>query len=128
MGIVGPLGSSSFTLPNVERALNEMEGGAFGGASDKLNANAGGKLGGARAGTRPAASGLAASVSSTSRASATSPITPTSPGSAGGQTQHQVLHNFFQSLLTPKDRASAGGSISRSTSAKPNGTEEGAAS
>ena len=26
-GIVGPLGSSSFNLPNVERALSEMESG-----------------------------------------------------------------------------------------------------
>lgn len=27
-GIVGPLGSSSFSLPTVERALSEMEGGS----------------------------------------------------------------------------------------------------
>ncbi|EIN10994.1 DLIC-domain-containing protein [Punctularia strigosozonata HHB-11173 SS5] len=119
MGIVGPLGSSSFALPNVERALSEMEGGALGGVSDKLNVSVAGK----RTSSRPSASAMAASASS-GRASAASPISPTTPGSAGGQTQHQVLHNFFQSLLTPKDRALAGGNISRSTSTKPNGTEE----
>ena len=32
-GIVGPMGSSSFSLPNVERALTEMEGGFSTGAT-----------------------------------------------------------------------------------------------
>ena len=116
-GIVGPLGSSSFSLPNVERALSEMESstppiqaaGPTGGAAANPT-TAGGRL----AGTRPAAlsgrstSGLppaAAGLPPTSR-------TPTSPSSsqgaaaaAGGQSQHQVLQDFFQSLLNTKGSA-----------------------
>lgn len=74
-GLVGPLGSSSFSLPTVERALAEMEGGS------------GTTLGiGKRAGAP------------------TSPIIGSAP-SPTGQTQHEVLQNFFKSLLNTKDRA-----------------------
>jgi dynein light intermediate chain 1 len=66
-GLVGPLGSSTFSLPAVERALAEMEGGS----------------GGKRGGGAPS---------------------PT------GQTQHEVLQNFFKSLLNTKDRAASPGS------------------
>ena len=64
-GLVGPLGSSTFSLPGVERALAEMEGGGGGGR---------------RAGGAPS---------------------PT------GQTQHEVLQNFFKSLLNTKDRGAS---------------------
>ncbi|KAN0140383.1 hypothetical protein V8E53_001592 [Lactarius tabidus] len=76
-GLVGPLGSSSFSLPTVERALAEMEG------------SSGATLGGL--GRRAGA--------------------PTSPilGSAPSPTQHEVLQNFFKSLLNPKDRAASPG-------------------
>jgi dynein light intermediate chain 1 len=75
-GLVGPLGSSSFSLPTVERALAEMEGGSSGTT-----------LGiGKRAGAP------------------TSPIIGSAP-SPTGQTQHEVLQNFFKSLLNTKDRA-----------------------
>lgn len=67
-GLVGPLGSSTFSLPAVERALAEMEGG-----------------GSRRAGGAPS---------------------PT------GQTQHEVLQNFFKSLLNTKDRGVSSGSNS----------------
>lgn len=40
-GIVGPLGSSSFNLPNVERALVEMEGGAGPGSATGPDARKG---------------------------------------------------------------------------------------
>ncbi|KAH9988414.1 dynein light intermediate chain-domain-containing protein [Russula vinacea] len=73
-GLVGPLGSSTFSLPAVERALAEMEGSGSGG---------GGGGGGRRAGGAPS---------------------PT------GQTQHEVLQNFFKSLLNTKDRAASPGS------------------
>jgi hypothetical protein len=78
-GLVGPLGSSSFSLPTVERALAEMEG-----------ASSGATLGGGlrRAGGAP-----------------TSPIL----GGAPSPTQHEVLQNFFKSLLNPKDRAASPG-------------------
>jgi dynein light intermediate chain 1 len=79
-GLVGPLGSSSFSLPTVERALAEMEG-----------SGAGASLGGLGLGRRAGA--------------------PTSPilGSAPSPTQHEVLQNFFKSLLNSKDRAASPG-------------------
>jgi len=124
-GIVGPLGSSSFNLPNVERALSEMEIG-IGGTSTGL-----GDAATRRSTTRPistststgrpsALSALGTSASPTGISAARSPVTPIGPGpspGAGGPTQHEVLQNFFQSLLLTKDR------INRSPS-KPNGTEE----
>jgi dynein light intermediate chain 1 len=72
-GLVGPLGSSTFSLPAVERALAEMEGGGSAG-------------GGKRAG-----------------GGAPSPT---------GQTQHEVLQNFFKSLLNTKDRGASPNSAS----------------
>ncbi|TFY82754.1 hypothetical protein EWM64_g1248 [Hericium alpestre] len=105
-GIVGPLGSSSFSLPNVERALSEMEGGAGLGTS-VLNSEAARKLTGrpaARAGANVAS--LTASVGPGGR-SPTSPSMPGTPSPTNGQTQHEVLQNFFQSLLSSKDRAGA---------------------
>ncbi|KAH9967043.1 dynein light intermediate chain-domain-containing protein [Lactifluus volemus] len=71
-GLVGPLGSSSFSLPTVERALAEMEGG-------------GGSGGGSGAATLSAGVGLGR------RSGApTSPIMGSAP-SPTGQTQHEVL-------------------------------------
>ncbi|KAH9036025.1 dynein light intermediate chain-domain-containing protein [Lactarius deliciosus] len=83
-GLVGPLGSSSFSLPTVERALAEMEG-----------SSAGTSLGGLGLGKRAGAP--------------TSPILGSAP-SPTGQTQHEVLQNFFKSLLNTKDRAASPGS------------------
>jgi len=83
-GLVGPLGSSSFSLPTVERALAEMEGGSSGTT-----------LGVGRRDGAP-----------------TSPIIGSAP-SPTGQTQHEVLQNFFKSLLNTKDR----GGVSPGTSA-----------
>jgi len=82
-GLVGPLGSSSFSLPAVERALAEMEGGS---SSTTLGV-------GRRAGAP------------------TSPMVGSAP-SPTGQTQHEVLQNFFKSLLNTKDR----GGVSPGTS------------
>jgi dynein light intermediate chain 1, cytosolic len=90
-GLVGPLGSSSFSLPTVERALAEMEGGS------------GTTLGiGKRAGAP------------------TSPIIGSAP-SPTGQTQHEVLQNFFKSLLNTKDRAVSPGA----SAVSPVGTSRG---
>lgn len=112
-GIVGPLGPSSFNLPNVERALTEMEAGIGAGAA---GANLGASVSGSNAadrrlsrGARPIAStlstgGVTAGVASLNRQN--SP-TANSPSPTGGQTQHEVLQNFFQSLLSSKDRAGA---------------------
>ncbi|KAG7097328.1 hypothetical protein E1B28_004687 [Marasmius oreades] len=93
-GVVGPLGSSSFNLPNVERVLSEMESGV-GGAG----------LGDSRKGGRPPAN-----VKTTTRPPSSPTQVPQSP-SPTGQTQHEVLQNFFQSLLSNKDRPNASAAI-----------------
>ncbi|KAF8559427.1 DLIC-domain-containing protein [Imleria badia] len=118
-GIVGPLGSSSFSLPTVEKALADMETGL--GGSGALNASVNGDASRrlSRGGARPT-SGLPAvggpAASTTGRAP-TSP-TPSAPqSSTGGQTQHEVLQNFFQSLLSSKDRAGASAAASRAAAA-----------
>ncbi|KAG5648773.1 hypothetical protein DXG03_000122 [Asterophora parasitica] len=106
-GIVGPLGSSSFNLPNVERALTDMEvgmgGGPGAGAADAArrstriaNAPSGRPAGLAPVGTSAPASGRAPA--------SPIPASAGSPSPTGGQTQHEVLQNFFQSLLSSKDR------------------------
>lgn len=115
-GIVGPLGSSSFNLPNVERALTEMETGIGGGVT------AGGVTLGPSAnvtsaadrrlsrGTRPTASTLSTGSVTSGVAGNLRPQpspTTTSPSATSGQSQHEVLQNFFQSLLSSKDRAGA---------------------
>ena len=90
-GLVEPLGSSSFSLPTVERALAKMEA-----SSMEVT------LGGLRRGGAP-----------------TSP----SLGSAPSPTQHEVLQNFFKSLLSPKDRAASPGTsaVSPGATAAPAG-------
>ncbi|CAA7260130.1 unnamed protein product [Cyclocybe aegerita] len=126
-GIVGPLGSSSFNLPNVERAMSEMETGAS--APTSLGVP-GGRLGARPTSTlnRPAGlSALGTTTSPTSLAGARSPASPGGPGAssspgAGGQTQHEVLQNFFQSLLSTKDRTAA---ANRTAPSRPNGTSNG---
>ncbi|KAF5321922.1 hypothetical protein D9619_000568 [Psilocybe cf. subviscida] len=134
-GVVGPMGSSTFSLPNVERALSEMESGM--GASATSMAPPVGRLPSGRpasTSSRPGLSTMGSSTSPTLISGARSPISPagaasaTSPGGAG-QTQHEVLQNFFQSLLSTKDRATS--ASARNSPAKPgpngkdtNGTEE----
>ncbi|KAF9480672.1 dynein 1 light intermediate chain [Pholiota conissans] len=130
-GIVGPMGSSSFSLPNVERALTEMETGVGG---PSLNISAATRAAAARTATtgRPAGlSVLGASASPTNISGSRSPVSPgvegaiSSPGV--GPTQQKVLQDFFQSLLSTKDRG--GAASARSSPSKPNGntngTEEG---
>jgi dynein light intermediate chain 1 len=74
-GLVGLLGSSTFSLPAVERVLAEMEGGGI-----------------RRVGSAPS---------------------PT------GQTQHEVLQNFFKSLLNTEDRGVSPGSASAVNTCEP---------
>ncbi|KAJ2929229.1 hypothetical protein H1R20_g7864, partial [Candolleomyces eurysporus] len=106
-GIVGPLGSSSFSLPNVERALSEMESAMGPAGASNLGASTAGRLGG-----RPlvgrTGSGLGTATSPT-LASVRAPTSPNlgAPNSTSGQTQHEVLQNFFQSLLNTRDRTGA---------------------
>ncbi|KAF8138908.1 dynein light intermediate chain-domain-containing protein [Boletus edulis] len=117
-GIVGPLGSSSFSLPTVEKALADMESGLSG--SSALNASVNGDAARrlSRGGTRPT-SGLSAGGAGTSTTgrTSTSPTLNSPQSSTGGQTQHEVLQNFFQSLLSSKDRAGASAAASRAAAA-----------
>lgn len=136
-GIVGPLGSSSFNLPNVERALSEMESGS-GVTSTTANEGTTTRRLAGRASTtttgRPAGlSALGTSSPPTNIGGARSPASPTpnpgtpSPG-ATGQSQHEVLQNFFQSLLSTntKDRTANAAAASRGTaSLKTNGLPNG---
>lgn len=121
-GIVGPLGSSSFTLPTVERALTEMEGGLN--FSSSLLGTKRSAAAATAAGVRP----LAASVGPGARPPG-SPTIPGSPSPTAGQSQHEVLQNFFQSLLSSKDRAgaSAAAAAARATG-KTNGNGGGSGS
>jgi len=131
-GIVGPLGSSSFNLPNVERALSEMESG-IGPASTSAIEGSTRRLGGGRAGTTGLSPLGTSSSSPTNVGSMRSPGSPSAantgtPG-ATGQSQHEVLQNFFQSLLSTntKDRtanaaAASRGSTDLRTNGLPNGT------
>jgi dynein light intermediate chain 1 len=111
-----------------------MEAGVSGGAG-AVGANLGSSVTGTTAadrrlsrGTRPVASTLTTGVGPAA-ASGTHlgrpPISPTanSPSPAGGQTQHEVLQNFFQSLLSSKDRAGASAAAQTRTSPpRTNGT------
>lgn len=115
-GVVGPLQSSSFSLPNVDRALSDMETG-IGVPAGSISSNAEGRrLGSRTSAAVPRPAGLGASTSRP--ATATSPISSPSPT---GQSQHEVLQNFFQSLLTNKDRSAA--SAGTRAAAKANGAQ-----
>ena len=127
-GIVGPLGSSSFNLPNVERALSEMESG-IGVTTTTEGTTTTRRLEGTA--SRPAGIPTLGTLSSVSSRSPGSPSANTgspSPG-ATGQSQHEVLQNFFQSLLSTntKDRTANAAAAGRSatgwrTGELPNGT------
>ncbi|KAF8897852.1 dynein light intermediate chain-domain-containing protein [Infundibulicybe gibba] len=125
-GIVGPLGSSSFSLPTVERALSDMEGAdaargeRFASAAPVVTAETRRAQQGGAQGTRGGAAGMLAPLSASTLGAAGRQGAGVSPGSAGagagatsmagsptGQSQHEVLQNFFQSLLSSKDRAPA---------------------
>lgn len=124
------MGSSSFNLPNVERALTEMEGGIGGTTpfSMSVGSDARAKLP-ARAGPRSSTPGLTVPPlgSSTNRSQLGSPTVASSPSPSGGQqTQHEVLQNFFKSLLNTKDRG--GAATTAGTGATPRPTSNGASS
>ncbi|EJD53972.1 DLIC-domain-containing protein [Auricularia subglabra TFB-10046 SS5] len=109
-GVVGPMGPSSFNLPNVERALVEMESandntsaGASASSRSSRPANAAPRRGQTDARSNPLASVLP-NMAGRSGAPA-SPITASRPGGDLSTPQtHEVLQNFFQSLLVNKNR------------------------
>ncbi|KAJ8506887.1 hypothetical protein ONZ45_g10663 [Pleurotus djamor] len=104
-GIVGPMGTSSFDLPTVERALSEMELST----SPALGASVAGERRQGRTTTANRPAGLAALSTSTAgpgrNTTSPSPLNASTPTSAQ-LPQHDVLQNFFQSLLRDRPGAS----------------------
>ncbi|KAJ3991887.1 dynein light intermediate chain-domain-containing protein [Lentinula boryana] len=137
-GIVGPMGTNSFNLPNVERLFMEMEGSSSDRLSSSLNDR---PSSGHDRRTRPTTNrptmltSTGASPPSGKAPSSPSPTSGVSPTggaqSAGGsgQSQHEVLQNFFQSLLSNKDkrerdRGAASPSAGRPKSVMSNGSSK----
>lgn len=122
------MGSSSFNLPNVERALTELEGAVNGGPASlsmSVGSDSGRKVSSRPTG-RPASSSLAVPQGVAPGGRGPSPTSPSAPqpSPTGGQTQHEVLQKFFNSLLTSKDRGGAGTSA-KSSPAKPSASTSG---
>ncbi|KAJ3812696.1 dynein light intermediate chain-domain-containing protein [Lentinula aff. lateritia] len=123
-GIVGPMGTNSFNLPNVEKLFMEMEGSPSD-RSDKLSSSLS---------DRPDRSDrLSSSLNerpSSGHDRRTRPTTNRGPQGAGGsgQSQHEVLQNFFQSLLSSKDKKErergAGSPMGRPKSGMSNGSSK----
>ncbi|PIL37380.1 hypothetical protein GSI_01074 [Ganoderma sinense ZZ0214-1] len=121
-GIVGPMGSSSFNLPNVERALTEMEGSAAP-TANPLNMSVAGeparKLA-SRTAARPAPSTLsvpsagAALLGRSTSGASPGPLSATTPNSADDQTQHQALKKFFDDLINKRNRVDDKGATPKS--------------
>ncbi|KZW04365.1 hypothetical protein EXIGLDRAFT_786391 [Exidia glandulosa HHB12029] len=127
-GVVGPMGPSSFNLPNVERALVEMESTneapATGTGSRNRPANAPTRRTQQTDGRNPLAQVLPGTAGRAGGPA--SPISATRPaGDLGGPQTHEVLQNFFQSLLVNKNRGSTplSASASSQTSTSPKATE-----
>ena len=78
-------------------------------------------------GGRPASLSTLGPVSPTSISTTRSPVSPSAnPGqSPGGQSQHEVLQNFFQSLLSTKDRTANASRGAALNATKTNGTSTG---
>ncbi|KXN92343.1 Cytoplasmic dynein 1 light intermediate chain 1 [Leucoagaricus sp. SymC.cos] len=105
-GIVGPLGSSSFSMPHVERVLNDLENSTIS-PSTSVNPAVDPRKFPNRPPGRP--TGIAGLNVPTNAPPSNRVLNPSNPGSAtsptgGPQPQHEVLHNFFQSLLSSRDR------------------------
>ena len=128
-GIVGPMGSSSFSLPNVEKALTEMESGfSIGpvsiGASDRRTTRR----------VRRRHDQLLSRLTIDDIFQEV-PVRPSNtPSPATGQNQHDVLQSFFQSLLvaraagprSPSAQNGQNGSTDAQTGSGPNGINSGA--
>ncbi|KAF8514873.1 dynein light intermediate chain-domain-containing protein [Hysterangium stoloniferum] len=123
-GVVGPLESSSFNLPTVERALVEMEGGG----SNERNIERDPRRSSTDPAGRPPSTLSSTGTSSThAHPHARPPASPSIPNApvVAGQSQHDVLQNFFQSLLSSRDRTTSTGSGTGSGTGTGAGQSEG---
>ncbi|UZJ54811.1 hypothetical protein CBS101457_004131 [Exobasidium rhododendri] len=133
--VVGPMGSSSLSLPSVERALQERqqddesrtsksssrkEGpGARDREREQREKDASRSTPGFRNTLKTNTSALQSpSLNSSDKGGSSRPTSPSGNAQAGLQTpkQSEVLHSFFQSLLKEKGTTSATGSTRSSTS------------
>ncbi|ELU45645.1 dynein 1 light intermediate chain [Rhizoctonia solani AG-1 IA] len=112
-GVVGPMGSSSFSLPSVEKAMMDMDGddvsaklARMAGASSTRRAQMASAL------TNPPSSGL-------NQAPIPPPLTRSGTSSGSQQNEHQVLQNFFQSLLNTRRDSTPAGGASGATNTNP---------
>ncbi|RDX53841.1 dynein light intermediate chain [Lentinus brumalis] len=131
-GIVGPMGSSSFNLPNVERALTEMEGSAAASANP-LNMSVAGEPSRkppSRTGPRAQPSNLSVPTSAAALAHARanapspSPLSVTTPSSGDDQMQHQALKKFFDDLINKRNKSDDKAAAGKSPEGDP-GADEG---
>jgi dynein light intermediate chain 1 len=144
--VVGPVGSSSLSLPSVERAMQEKqlldEGKPVKSSALRKEGQSGRdrerdrereREGGGR--STPVHRNMASvtssalqspSLSSSEKGGSSRPTSPLGSGQVGSQTpkQSEVLHSFFQSLLKEKGPGSAGGGAGRSSASRGNATGE----
>ncbi|KAE9409855.1 hypothetical protein BT96DRAFT_953209 [Gymnopus androsaceus JB14] len=116
-GIVGPMGTNSFNLPNVEKLFMEMESTAGASNTSFSTSLSDRPERSDRPGRRAQMKILSPTNNSPTNSGGRPPASP-SPGvspTGGGQSQHEVLQNFFQSLLTNKDRPGSAGPRPKST-------------
>lgn len=124
VGVVGPLGSSSFSLPSVEKALVDMEGGPELDRStrladrDRLAARTNTSGAAARREARGGAPLQPLGISQQVPRSGVSPTTGGSP--ALPQSQHEQLQNFFNSLLSSRTGRGSGSGSANAPSAPRN--------
>lgn len=133
--IVGPVGSSSLSLPSVERAMQERQL-SDDGRAGKLSSSSAkkeGQSGRDRESGRStpvhrsiASPGLQSPpISSSDKGGGSRPTSPLGSAQAGAQTpkQSEVLHSFFQSLLKEKGPGGSTGA-SRTSSSRGNAGSE----
>ncbi|KAJ4479193.1 dynein light intermediate chain-domain-containing protein [Lentinula aciculospora] len=160
-GIVGPMGTNSFNLPNVEKLFMEMEGSPSD-RSDRLSSSLSDRPDRDRSdrlssslndrpssghdrrtrpttnrptmltstgASPPSGKGPSSPSPSSLSPSGISPIGGAQGAGGSGQSQHDVLQNFFQSLLSSKDkrereRGTGSPSVGRPKSVMSNGSSK----
>ncbi|KAH7103069.1 DLIC-domain-containing protein [Auriculariales sp. MPI-PUGE-AT-0066] len=135
-GVVGPMAPSSFSLVNVQRALTEMETASEPSVAPHARTRPGGASGPSRrekgaGSTSSSANPLAAVLPGLAGRApgggiATSPTGGRGGGGDMGTQQHEVLQNFFQSLLVSKNRG--GGATGAGAPTSPGGVPAGSSS
>ncbi|CCO28208.1 Cytoplasmic dynein 1 light intermediate chain 1 AltName: Full=Dynein light chain A [Rhizoctonia solani AG-1 IB] len=111
-GVVGPMGSSSFSLPSVEKAMMDMDGDDVSAKLARMAGAGNRRAQMASALANPPAGGL-------NQAPAPPPLTRAGTSGGSQQNEHQVLQNFFQSLLNTRRDSTPAGGASGTTNTNP---------